>query len=75
MASEEQIKLAERLQERLLKRFEKLMEEGDDTPTDRATLSRLLNSNGWSLSPDSLPAELKDFITKKVDPRSLDDED
>jgi len=75
MASQDQVDLATRLQQKLLERFEALMEEGDDTPTDRATLSRLLNSNGWSLSPDSLPAELKDFITKKVDPRSLDDED
>ena len=75
MASQEQVDLAGRLQEKLLERFEALMEAGEDTPTDRATLSRLLNSNGWSLSPDSLPAELKDFITKTVDPRSLDDED
>ena len=75
MASQDQVDLAERLQQRLLERFEALMKAGDDTPTDRATLSRLLNSNGWSLSPDSLPAELKDFITKTVDPRSLDDED
>ena len=75
MASQEQVDLAERLQEKLLERFEALMEADEDTPTDRATLARLLNSNGWSLSPDSLPAELKDFITKVVDPRSLDDED
>ena len=75
MASQDQVDLAERLQTKLLERFEKLMESGEDTPTDRATLSRLLNSNGWSLSPDSLPADLKDFITKVVDPRSLDEED
>ena len=75
MASQDQVDLAERLQTKLLERFEKLMESGEDTPTDRATLSRLLNSNGWSLSPDSLPADLKDFLTKVVDPRSLDDED
>jgi len=75
MANQEQVDLATRLQQKLLERFENLMAEGEDTPTDRATLSRLLNANGWELSPDSLPAELKDFITKKVDPRSLDEED
>ena len=75
MASQAQVDLAERLQQKLLERFEKLMADVEDTPTDRATLARLLNSNGWSLSPDSLPADLKDFITKVVDPRSLDEED
>jgi len=74
MASKAQVELAERLQLRLLERFEKLMEEGDDTPTDRATLSRLLNANGWELSPDALPADLQDFITKVVDPKALDED-
>lgn len=72
---QEQMKVAERLQDAILRRFEALLENGDDTQTDRATIVKLLSANGWTLDPSDVPSNLSDFITKRVDPRSFDEED
>lgn len=74
MGDGRQIELAERLQEQLLHRFETLIQEENDTPTDRATLARLLSQNGWSLDPSSLPQSLKDKVSKSVSPTADLDE-
>lgn len=71
---QKQIDKAERLQELLLKSFEDALLDGSITPTDRATLARLLSQNGWSLDPAKLPQGIKDKLTSNVDPEDLDDE-
>jgi hypothetical protein len=71
---QEQISKAERLQELLLESFESALLDGTITPTDRATLARLLSQNGWSLDPSKLPEGIKDKLTEHVDPTDLDDE-
>jgi hypothetical protein len=71
----EQIALAEALQDALLKDFERLLKDGQMTPADRATLSRLLRENGWSLDPAALPEGIRSKLTKRIDPKSLADEE
>lgn len=75
MGDNNQIELAERLQEALLKRFETLIAEESDSPTDRATLARLLSQNGWSLDPSSLPQSLRDKVADSVNPTDGVDEE
>lgn len=70
--NQKQIRLAEMLQELLLQDFHTLLLSGGMSPTDRATLSRLLSQNGWSLDPSRLPTGLKDLLTTQV---SFDDAD
>lgn len=65
MASENQLALVEQLQEKLLLRFGNLLDEGKLSPTDAATLTRLLLSNGWTLDPSKMPTGLRDRLTKK----------
>ena len=59
--------IAERLQEKLMSRFETLLDEGKMSPTDSATLARLLTQNGWSFDESRLPKHLKDRLTKDVE--------
>lgn len=72
---EQQIQIAERLQLLLLENFQTLLDSGEMTPTDRATLARLLMQNGWSLDPSRLPKGLQDLLTTQIDPEELDDDD
>lgn len=62
-----QVEIAERLQMKLLKRFEQLIDDGELTSTDAATLARLLMANGWSIDPTKIPQGIKDKITKHID--------
>ena len=61
-----QLQLAEKLQVLLLEDFERLANDGLLTPTDRATLARLLTQNGWSIDPSAMPQGLKDKLTSIV---------
>lgn len=61
-----QTEIAERLQEKLMERFEKLLDEGKMSPTDTATLARLLTQNGWSFDESRLPQKLRERLTKDV---------
>lgn len=70
-----QIELAERLQDLLLRDFESQLSSGEMSPTDRATLARLLMQNGWTLDPSKLPQGLQGMLTTQVDPEELDDDD
>ncbi len=63
----EQTNLAERLQTKILERFETLLDEGKLSPTDAATLARLLTQNGWSFDETRLPRNLRDRLTKSVE--------
>ena len=62
-----QADIAERLQEKLLERFEALLDSGEMSPTDAATLARLLSQNGWTFDEAKMPKDLKDKLTKVID--------
>lgn len=70
-----QIEIAERLQLKWLLRMEKLLDDGEITSTDLATLSRFLMANGWTLDPARLPKGLRDKLTKHISPDDLDEDD
>lgn len=65
------VDLAERLQTMLLEDFEQMLEDGDMSSTDRATLARLLMANGWNFDPSLLPEGIRD----KLENESPDFED
>lgn len=67
-----QQEIVERLQLKWLQRMETLLDEGDLSSTDAATLYRFMSDNGWSLDPAKLPQNLKDKLTDKV---KFDEED
>ena len=69
-----QIEIAERLQNLILEDFEDLLtnRKEDLTATDRATIVRFLQANGWTVDPASLPANLKGMLTAKL---PVDDEE
>jgi len=70
---EKQLEIAERLQLKLLERFEMLLDKGTITSTDLATLCKLLSQNGWQLDPLKLPKGLRDKLTEHIDPSEFDD--
>lgn len=71
MDKKKQLELSERLQVLLLENFEQLAVSGELTPTDRATLARLLTQNGWSIDPAAMPQGLASKLTSLV---KFDDE-
>lgn len=71
----EQIELVERMQLKWLQHMEKLLDNGNISSTDLATLARLLMQNGWTLDPARLPKGLKDKLTTHLDPTAFDDGD
>jgi hypothetical protein len=70
-----QMRVAERLQELILERFEELLAAKEETQTDRATIVKLLSANGWDLDPENLPSNLADYVTKRVNPRDFDEDE
>lgn len=62
-----QADIADRLQQKLMGRFEALLDSGEMSPTDAATLARLLSQNGWSFDPARLPSSLRNKLTQDVD--------
>lgn len=61
-----QKEIVERLQTKWLQRMETLLDAGEITSTDMATLYRFLSDNGWSLDPSKLPQGLREKLTDKV---------
>ena len=52
-----QVEIAERLQLKLLERWDRLLNGTSDaelTPTEAATITRFLMNNGWSVDPSRL---------------------
>jgi hypothetical protein len=70
-----QIELSAKLQTMILLDFERMLKENTMSPSDRATLVRLLSMNGWSLDPAMIPQGLRGVLTAVVDPKKLDDEE
>lgn len=62
MSVEKQQDIMSRLQLKLLTRWERLLDSGELSPTDAATLTRFLTQNGWSLDPSHLPKGLQDKV-------------
>ena len=72
---EKQLEIAGRLQTKWLEHMEKLIDNGQITPTDMSTLERFLRNNGWSLDPARLPKGLRDKLTSHVATDEFDDDD
>lgn len=72
LTPEQQTALAERLQTKWLQRMETLIDNGEATATDMATLARVLLQNGWSLDPKQLPQALREKLTSHVSAEELD---
>lgn len=70
-----QVGIARELQDLVLARFKTLLDDQEETQTDRSTLVKLLMANGWTLNPADVAEKLSDFVTKRVDPKSLDEDD
>lgn len=58
--------IAKRLQDKLLRAYEQLLDSGEMTASDRKNLQDLLRANGWTFDPQELPQSLKDKLTKQV---------
>jgi hypothetical protein len=72
---EDQIALAAELQTLLLEDYRRALRDGTITPTDRASLARLLSQNGWSLDPSLLGAGgLKGKMPRLVRPEELEED-
>lgn len=71
--NKEHIVVTERLQMILLQDFETIFKNGTATPTDRATLARLLSGNGWSLDPAMLPEGLREKAVLGAHDDALED--
>lgn len=73
---QEQIEVADRLQIKMLNRWERLLDKDNLSPTDAATLYRALKDSGWSLDPARLPKGLRGVIKElKDDPRLIQEDD
>jgi hypothetical protein len=72
--TQSQLELTERLQDKLLRRFETLLDEGTITSTDMATLTRLLLMSGWNLDRAKIPQSLQAKLTTHLDPEDFSDE-
>lgn len=72
MEKADQVVAAKKLQGMLLRYFALKLEAGQMTPTDAATLGRMLLQNGWNFDETNLPQDLRSKLTKLVDPATLD---
>lgn len=72
---EDQIARAERIQEKLLERWERLLDSGEVSSTEVAVITKMLRDSGWTLDPARLPQGIKDKLTADIDPTQFDDDD
>lgn len=71
---DQQVQIAERLQLKWLQRMETLLDAGEITSTDMATLVRFLMANGWTLDPTRLPEKLRNKLTTGVSPLDFEND-
>jgi hypothetical protein len=71
----QQITLSEEIQDLLLKNFKELLISGEASATDRATITRFLMGNGWSVDPSVLPQALLDKLQTSITADDLDEDD
>lgn len=72
---QEQINAGERIQDALLKRWEKILEDESISAAEVAVIVKMLRDSGWTLDPTRLPQGIKDKLTEKVDPSQFDEDD
>lgn len=65
------LEVAERLQQKWLKRMEEMLDDGTITSTDLATLYRFFAQNGWTVDPKKMPKGLRDKLTTDVTDEEL----
>jgi hypothetical protein len=73
--SKEQIAIAERIQMKLLERWEKLLNSDEITAAEVAVVTKMLRDSGWTLDPAQLPQGVRDKLTAKIDPTQWADDD
>lgn len=71
----EQVRIAEALQTKLLKRWEKILDNDTITPPEVATLTRMLMANGWDVDPSRLSQGLRDKLSAIVSSKDFEDAD
>jgi hypothetical protein len=74
-ARAKQVAIAERLQTKLLERWERILANDTITPTEVATLTRMLMANGWDVDPSRLSQGLRDKLTAIVSSKDFEDAD
>lgn len=74
-SKKQQIEIAERLQLKMLERWEKLIDSGEISATEIAVVARLLKDSGWQLDPNMLPQGVRDKLTASIDPKQFSDDD
>lgn len=72
---QKQIEIAERLQMKILQRFEKLIDSNELQATDAATLVRLLMNSGWSIDPARVPKGLQGVLTQAIDAAAIEEDE
>lgn len=55
---------AERVQSLLLDDMERILTEGECSPTDRATIARYLMANNFRVDANNLPRKLADLVAE-----------
>lgn len=73
MDNKKQIEIAERIQQKLLERWEKILDDESASAAEVAVMTKMLRDSGWTLDPTRIPQGLKDKLTDKVDPTEFDD--
>ena len=71
---QKQLDIKSRLETKWLERMEKMLDSGEITSTDMATLARVLMQNGWTIDADKLPQHLRDKLTSHVSFEEDDEE-
>jgi hypothetical protein len=72
---EEQLALSERLQTKLLRDFERILDDQTATAADRAVIFKFLHANGWNVDPAAIPQSVRGVLAANLDPNALDDDD
>jgi len=69
-----QLDIKTRLETKWLERMEKMIDSGEITSTDMATLARVLMQNGWVIDANKLPQQLRDKLTTHLSFEEDDEE-
>lgn len=73
--TDSEIEMMKYIRKKMLIHWKKLLDSGEITSTDLATITRLAVQNGWVLDETRLPSRLKDKLLTHHDPSVLDDDD
>lgn len=63
---QEQVRKFEELQDLILDDLLEAARNKELSATDRATILRFLEHNGWTVDPSKIPTTLRDMLTKRV---------